>query len=121
MPVEGRQGLRALTISLQLGGGGNWVVGLQRGQGRPHHNREIGEALGAPKARKLLGDTVPLSKVPTECLLFTLGGFCIAYSSILVVYSVFVYFPLFFDLLSLELTKVVSSPVTWILSLTDLM
>ena len=64
--------------------------------GRPHHHREIGEALGAPKGRKLLGDTVPLSKLLTEYLLFTLGGFCIAYSSLLVVCSVFVYFPLFF-------------------------
>ena len=86
---------KGYPISLQLGGGGNWVVGLQRGQGRPHDHRAIGEALGAPKARKLLGDTVPLSKLPTESLLFTLGGFCIAYSSLLVVYSVFVYFPLF--------------------------
>ena len=36
-------------------------MGLQGGQGRPHHHREIWEAFGAPKARKLVCDTLPLS------------------------------------------------------------
>ena len=27
---------------------------------RPHHHRDVWEALEAPKARKLVGDTVPL-------------------------------------------------------------
>ena len=43
------------------GSGGNEGVGLQRGQGRPHHHREIWEALRAPKLQKLWDDTVPLS------------------------------------------------------------
>ena len=42
------------------GRGGNEGVGLQRGQGHPHHHRDVQEALRAPKARKLLGDTFPL-------------------------------------------------------------
>ena len=51
------------------GGGGIFLgIGLERGQGRPHHPREIWETLRAPKARKLVGDTCPLRLELTHSL-----------------------------------------------------
>ena len=46
-----------------LNGLDNYFSGLQGGQGRPHHHWKILEALGAPKFRKLVADTLPLRQI----------------------------------------------------------